>query len=303
MMKMLQPIRDLDPTLLRAFIAIVDTGNFSRAAARLNRTQSALSMQVKRLEELLDASLFDRASRPPTLTMAGEKLVAYAREIIAINDSALEDIRSETVSGQVRLGIMEDFAATRLAPLLGRFRQTYPGVHVEIETGLTAEFVEMLGCRFDIVVAMTAVGSHEGELLYRGKTRWAGAQGFDPRRWEVLPIALFPPGCLFRKWATTALDRAGRKWRTSLVSTSFGAVSAVVRDGWCVSLFKDFTMPPDLRALGPADGMPALPDFEIRLLRTQAADTGAGKALSAFLRANLSEPHLSAENARRKLSA
>lgn len=279
------PVRDLDPSLLRAFVAVVDAGTFSRAARRLNRTQSTLSMQIKRLEELVDADLFDRGSRPPTLTPAGEKLVSYARELVSLNDTALEDIRSGQVSGQVRLGLMEDIATTRLAPLLGRFHKDHPDVLVEVETGLTSEFIDMLGSRFDILVIMTGRDFIGGDLLYRGKTVWGAAPGFDPHAHQVLPVALSRHGCLFRTWATAALDRSGRRWHTGLVSTSVGAVTAAVRAGWCVSVFKDVTLPDDLSILGASDGLPALPDFEIRLLRAPSAGRGAVRAFDLFLRA------------------
>lgn len=279
------PIRDLEPTLLRAFVTIVDAGTFSRAARRLNRTQSALSMQVKRLEELVDAVLFDRSSRPPALTPAGEKLAVHARAMLALNDSALEEIRADKISGQVRLGLMEDYAATHLAPLLARFRSRHPDVLVEVETGLTGAYVEQLGHRFDLVLTMTAADSSEGELLYRGRPQWAAAPGFEPRDHAVLPLALFRPGCLFRKWATAALDRDGRHWHMGLISTSIGAVAAAVREGWCISVFKDLTLPEGLKVLGPAEGLPALPDYEMRLLSAPSANTGAAKALADALRA------------------
>ncbi|MFC3230157.1 LysR family transcriptional regulator [Marinibaculum pumilum] len=280
-------MRDIDTSLLRAFIAIVDAGSFNRAARRLSRTQSALSMQIKRLEELVGATLFDRTMRPLQLTAAGEGLVAAAREMLAINDAALEAIRSERIAGQVRLAIMEDYAAGPLAPLLGRFLADHPAVQVELHTGLTADMVDDLGVRYDLVVAMLPAGAEGGELLYRGRSVWAAAPGFDPGTREVLPLALYPQGCLFRKWATRALDRAGRRWRIGVVSLSAGAVHAAVREGWCLSVFKDFTVPGDLAILPTGADLPALPDFEIRLFRAPSARTRAGLELARFLAATL----------------
>lgn len=277
------PIRDLDPSLLRAFVSIVDAGTFARAAARLNRTQSALSMQVKRLEDVVDATLFDRNNRPPTLTIAGEKLLAYAREIVAVNDAALESLRSDKLSGRVRLGLMEDFATFHLPRMLSKFRRLFPDVLIEVETGLTSEFKEMVGARFDAVIVMTPENGTEGEFLYRGKPLWGGAPGVDPVEHEVLHLALYRPGCFFRKWATEALDKAERRWHAQLIANSIGAVAAEVREGGCVSVFKDLTWPGGLCRLGCADGLPDLPNFELRLLRAPSADRGAAKAFADFL--------------------
>jgi len=280
-------MRDIDTTLLRAFVGVVDSGTFSRAARRLNRTQSALSMQIRRLEEIVEAPLFERTVRPPLITPAGEALLSHARQILAINDAALSTVRATEAAGQVRLGIMEDVAATHLAPILGAFLTRHPAVRVEVHTGLTNGFVAQLGTQFDIVVAMLRAGQAEGEPLRRGASVWAAAPGFAPDRHEALPLALFPHGCLFRKWATDALDAAGRPWRLGLVCSSLGGVTAAVREGWALSVFKDTTLPPDLRTLGPEDGLPVLPDHEIRLFRAPSARAGAAGALADHLAASL----------------
>lgn len=276
-------MRDIDTSLLRAFVAVIDSGNFSRAARQLNRTQSALSMQIKRLEELVDAPLFERTVRPPLVTPAGEALVAYAREILAINDAALATIKTNRLAGKVRLALMEDYAATRLAPILGAFLAEHPDVQVEVHTGLTGSFLNEIGSRFDVVLATTPVGSGDGEFLYRGASVWGAAPTFDPKRHDPLPLALYEHGCLFRKWSTDALDAAGRRWRMGVVSSSLGAIAASVREGWSASIFKANTLPAGLKILDESDGMPPLPDYEIRLFRAPSAGSGAAKSLADFL--------------------
>jgi len=274
------PIRDLESTLLRAFVSVVDSGSFVRAADRLNRTQSALSMQIKRLEEMLNAELFDRTVRPPQLTIAGEKLVAYAREIISLNDSALEDIRASEVAGAVRLGIMEDLAVTHLSPVVHTLRSEYPLVRVDVETGLTASFVDELGIGFDIVVAMTSTDHKEGDLLFRGRSCWVSSPEYNITEADEIQLALSRSQCLFRKWATSALERAGRRWHIGLVSTSIAAISSYIADGRSVSVMKDVTIPPYLVEVGQEAGLPSLPDYEIRLIRSAAGQRGPYKALA-----------------------
>lgn len=285
-------MRDIDIALLRAFVAVVDKGNFSRAARQLNRTQSALSMQIKRLEDIIGSALFERAVRPPMITSAGELLIAHAREMLALNDAALQAINNSTVAGQVRLALMEDYASKLLGPVLTRFQTEYPAVEVEIHTGLTSSFMEQIGKHFDLVIAMVPDGTTEGELLYRGKSVWAGATHFDPAAFDPLPLALFQQGCYFRRWATTALDNAGMRWRMGLVSSSLGAVTAMVREGNSLSVFKDITLPRDLRIFGKQEGLPDLPDFEIRLFRAPGARLGAANKLSEFFKDNFHSDHV-----------
>ena len=248
-------------------------------------------MQIKRLEELVDAPLFERAVRPPRVTAAGEALVAYAREMLAINDAALATVRTSEIAGQVRLALMEDYAATRLAPILGQFLDRNPAVQVEVHTGLTGVFLEELGSRHDIVVATTPVGYSDGALLYRGESVWGGAPGFDPAHHDPLPLALYEHGCLFRKWATDALDSAGKRWRMGVVSSSLGAIASAVREGWSTSVFKANTLPAGLIPLGKKDGMPSLPDYEIRLFRAPSAMNGAAGSLAEFLVERLPGDH------------
>ncbi|XWN33928.1 MAG: LysR substrate-binding domain-containing protein [Devosia sp.] len=275
--------RDLDASLLRAFVAIVDAGSFGRAAHRLNRTQSALSMQIKRLEGLVATPLFDRTVRPATLTASGEALIPYARDILATNDAAVDHLRADAVAGQVRLALMEDYASTHLAPILGDFLAAHPGVQVEVHTGITAHFVEDLGSRYDLLLTMSGADVGDSEPLYRGKTLWAAHPSFDVKSADPLPLALYPQGCPFRKWAVGALDAADRRWRYAMMSPSLNTVAEAVRAGWCISVFKDCAFPAGLVALGEGDGLPSLPDYELRLLRAPFRLNPAARRLADHL--------------------
>lgn len=275
-------IRDLDPSLLRAFVAIVDAGSFGKAAKQLNRTQSALSMQISRLEDLVDAELFDRSVRPVALMPAGETLIPFARDILATNDAAIEQIRDDKLAGQVRLGIMEDIAATQLGPIIGDFLRDRPGVLVEVQTGITATMLDRLGSDYDILVAMTPAGHDGGEFIYRGEAVWGAASTFDIGI-DPLPVALYPHECLFRKWAVNALDSAQRHWRMALLSASLGSVTEAVRAGWCISVFKDCTFPQDLCVLPAEAWLPELPEFEIRLFRAPVVRSPAAHVLADTL--------------------
>ena len=163
----------LDPELLQAFVAVADQRSFTRAAATLNRTQSAVSMQIKRLEDRLGAKLFHRTKANVDLSSAGEGLLGYARRILTLNDEAVARLRQHKVEGVVRLGVMDDYGTAIVPPLLASFLAGYPLIHVEMETGLTATMPARLGEAYDLVIAMHPAGRGDGEFLRREHAVWA----------------------------------------------------------------------------------------------------------------------------------
>lgn len=272
----------LDPELLRTFITVAEQRSFTRTAAQLHRTQSAVSMQVKRLEELLGTPLFTRTTSQVALTPAGEALLGYAHRILALNDEALGRLRQHQNEGQVRLGIMDDYGTSIVPALLASFGQRYPRIHVSMETGLTAKMTERLGEDFDLVIAMHPKGQGGGDFLRHEQAVWAAAPDHLFGGLDSLPVALYPSGCLFREWAMAALDKTHRPWRLAFVSHSSAAVEAVVAQGLAVSVFKAGTFPKRLRALSKEDGMPRLPRADIRLHRAPTL-AEAGTLLAAHL--------------------
>lgn len=257
----------LDPDLLRAFVAVAEHRSFTRAASALHRTQSAASTQIKRLEERLGAPLFHRTTAHVELTPAGERLLGYARQMLALNDEAIGRVKLHTVEGVVRLGVMDDYGSIVIPPILARFASGHPQIEIRMETGLTATMPDRIGRDFDIVIAMHPKGHREGELLRREQPLWAAAPVHRLELADPLPVALYPQGCLFRQWATEALNKTKRRWRLAFVSHSLAAVEAVVAQGLAVTVIKSGTFPDTLRKLSTKDGMPRLPAADIRLHR------------------------------------
>ena len=257
----------LDPDLLQAFLAVADHRSFTRAAMTLNRTQSAVSMQVKRLEEQLHAELFHRTKANVALSAAGERLLDYARRILSLNEEAVGRVREHRVEGRVRLGVMDDYGTLFLPPLLASFIANYPLIDIEMETGLTSTMADRLGKTYNIVIAMHPEGHSEGELLRREQAVWAASAEHRVEESDPLPVALYPQGCLFRSWAMQALDKANRPWRLAFVSHSLSAVEAIAAQGLAVTVVKSGTFPSRLRRLSERDGLPPLPRAEIRLHR------------------------------------
>jgi DNA-binding transcriptional LysR family regulator len=257
----------LDPQLLRAFLSVADHRSFTRAAAALNRTQSAVSMQVKRLEDQLHVELFHRTKANVDISPAGERLIGYAQRILSLSEEAVGRVREHKVEGRVRLGVMDDYGTLLVPPLLASFGANYPRIHVEMQTGLTSKMTDQLGKSYDIVIAMHPEGHRTGELLRREQAVWAASAEHPVADMEPLPVALYPQGCLFRKWAMEALDKADRPWRLAFVSHSLAAVEAIVAQGLAVTVVKSGTFPARLRRLSERDGLPPLPRAEIRLHR------------------------------------
>jgi DNA-binding transcriptional LysR family regulator len=276
-------VTDIEIDLLRAFLAVADGGSFTSAARALNRTQSAVSMQIKRLEETVRGALFERSSRHVALTRHGEALRGYARRLIALNDEALGHLREATFAGVVRLGAIEDYAAYTLPPILARFMAAHPNVSIETETGFSPDLLKRIGESFDLVLAMHPDGSRRGEVVRRERAVWIGSRQHAVYERPLLPLALHPAGCQFRAAALKALDRAKRPWRLAYVSQSLGAIEGAASAGLAITVTKSGTAPKGLAALGRAENLPPLPYFEISLHRRPHNKNRAAIALAEHL--------------------
>lgn len=280
---------DIDVDLLRAFLAVVDGESFTAAARALNRTQSAVSMQIKRLELIAGGPLFERSSRRVELTRRGEALAGYARRMVALNDEALERLRDDVLGGVVRLGAIEDYAVQALPPMLASFMSAHPNVAIEMETGFSPSLLERLGETFDVVLAMHPHGSGRGEVVRSERAVWAGSRQHSSHEAPVLPLALHPPGCQFRQAALTSLDRAKRRWRLAYVCQSHSALEAVVQTGLAVTVTKAGTLPRGLTTFGEAQGLPALPSFEVAVHRAPRNQNRTVAALADHLVGSLKD--------------
>ena len=272
----------LDPDLLRTFVAVAEHRSFTRAAAALHRTQSAASTQIRRLESGLGVPLFHRTTAHVEMTPAGERLLGYARQMLALNDEAIARVRLHTVEGVVRLGVMDDYGTIVIPPILARFASSHPQIEIRMETGLTSTMVDRIGRDFDVVIAMHPKDHREGVPLRREQPVWAAAPVHPVEHLDPLPVALYPQGCLFRQWAIEALNKSGRRWKLAFVSHSLAAVEAIVMQGLAVTVVKSGTCPVSLRRLSVKDGLPRLPMADIRLHRAPRLSV-AGTLLAEHL--------------------
>ena len=280
---------NIDIDLLRAFLAVVENGSFTAASRRLNRTQAAVSMQIKRLEEIVSGTLFERTSRNVELTRRGESLLSYAQRMVLLNDEAIGRLRKDTLGGLVRIGAIEDYAATRLPSILASFMAEHPNVAVEIETGLSPWLIENVGSTFDLALTMHPAGSGLGKTVLQERAVWAGTRQYAPYNQSVLPLALHPPGCQLRQAALAALDKIKRSWRLCYVSPSLSAIEGATAAGLAVTVAKAGAMPKGLIILGPEEGFPALPSFEIAIHMTSAPRQHVVAAFADYLYESLAD--------------
>ncbi len=262
---------NLDPDLLRTFVAVADSLSFTRAADRLNRTQAAVSAQIKRLEQRLDVRLFARSTAHVQLSEQGDMLLADARRILSLHDAVVARLAGCSAETHLRLAIMEDYGTKRLPHILAEISERFPMARVDVEVGLTSRLLKRLGRSFDAVIAMHAAGASDGDLICREEAVWVAAADRQVENLDPLPVALSNPDCLFRNWASSLLDAAKRPWRLAYVSPSFTAVEAIVECGLAVSVMKASLVSKRLRQVTPTC-LPPLPAAEIRLHRAGGLD-------------------------------
>jgi DNA-binding transcriptional LysR family regulator len=256
---------NLDIDLVRSFVMIVSLGNFTRAAQALGLQQSTISLQIRRLEDMVGSVLLERSPQSVSLTAEGETFFEYARRMLDLNDEMISRLQEPTMRGMVRLGAPEDFATRHLPDVLSRFAQAYPQVDLEVTCDLTMNLVE--GFRkgvFDLTLIKRERSIEiAGTRVWREPLVWVTG-GLDIRQ-PVLPLAVSPKPCVYRKRATEALDRAKRSWRVAYTCGSLAGTLAAVRARLGVTVLPKDMVPSDLHVV---DGkpLPDLKDTEIALL-------------------------------------
>ena len=284
--------RLLELDLLRTLVVVSEQESFTRAAELLHRTQAAVSMQVRRLEELCGAVLIARSKREFRLTDEGTAIVRHARRMLELNDETVADLSPDVVAGVVRLAT-PDTEAVRIVPtLLARFAETHPRVQVQLQSGVRPyEIAETLdGINLDLMIALEPADSASGLVLRRERAVWATSVDRRPELRDPLPLALLHEGSLLRAWALASLSQTGRSWHEAYSSASGLSLGGALAAGFAVGAVRETRLHAGLRELTAEDGFEPLPSFQVTLVR---ARRGLGRAAEA-LRAYLAE-HLTAE--------
>jgi DNA-binding transcriptional LysR family regulator len=278
----------LDIDQLRTFVAIADAGSFTRAAEVVHKTQSAVSMQMKRLEERVGRSVFERDGRASRLTEDGERLLDYARRIVRLQNECLSTFDDVELSGRVRLGLPDDYADRYLPEILARFARSNPRAEVTVVCEPTPMLVERVASGDLDLAIITHVDRHgAAEVVRVEQLLWVTSARHVVHEETPLPLALGRPTCDWRRSAIEALERTGRNARVLFVSWNSTAVGAAVLAGLAVAVLPESALRSGMRTLGPSDGFPALPSCKIALMRAAAPANPIADALSAHIRQSL----------------
>lgn len=277
-------LKNLEIDLLRTFAEVAYTRSFTRAAERLNRVQSAVSSQIKRLESLTGARLLDRTRRSVKLTKEGEILLEYAERILRLNDAALSDLGLDDVEEHVRVGVA-DSASHFITMALAKFAHRHPNVPVDIHCERSWKVIDALDAGdVDLALVLQELCKPNDELVRRDHLIWATAEGSDAPSQIPLPLAVFGPGCALRTAGLSALDRANRRWRAAYSSPCRDGLLVAVRAGLAVTIAAESTLEQGLVPVAPHYGLPELPDMTIAPKQSERTLSEAGRALADIIR-------------------
>lgn len=278
------PIRDIDTALLRAFIAVAESGSMTVAANRLNVTQGAVSQRIKRLEDLLQKTLFDRAGQRLDTTIDGEKLIVPAQKLIALNDEVFTLMTAPEFSGTVRFGVPYDIVFPFVGPILKSFASAYPKVSVELEVGTSEDLKNALSKgRIDLTLTTENHTPKGAERLIHNELIWVGGRGGDSHLQTPLPLVLVNENCMFRMPMLRALERIGRSWRIN-VTRNMDASFAMLSADLGVTAILDSTVPSYVEVLGAEQGLPDLPVFYINLYTSASGANEIASELAQHIR-------------------
>ena len=280
---------NLDLDLVRTFVTIADTRSFTRTGERLGRTQSAISLQVRRLEDRLGVTLLARDPRRVGLTEAGESFLPKARRLLRVNDEIIAEVTGEDLEGEVRLGAPEDFATVHLPDILGAFARSHPRVALAVTCDLTLNLLDRLqaGALDLALVKREPLGPDLGERVWREPLDWVAADRGVLKPEAPAPLVIAPAPCVYRRRAVAALEARGRTWRAAYTSPSLAGQHAALRAGLGLTVLPREMVPDDLVLLGEADGLPPLEDAEIALLKARGGAPRAADRLAEFILASL----------------
>lgn len=257
----------IDTFQLKSFIAIAETGTFSKAADNVGRTQSALSLQIKKLEDALGCQLFERAARHVTLTGQGEIFLGYAKQMLSLQREAFSRLKEPDVAGEIRFGTPEDFATHYLPDVLASFRHHHPRIQLKVECDLTLNLMKGFERGdFDVILVkrdpQTVKG---GSKVWREPLVWAAADYYRPE--NPLSLVLSPQPCIYRARALAALDRAKKPWHISYTSPSLAGTLAAVKAGLGITVLPANMQPHGIRPIHKELKLPELADAELALMK------------------------------------
>ncbi len=261
--------QDLQMDWLKCFVAVVDTGSLSGAAGEVHRSQSAVSMQLKKLEAAVGHCLLERDSRSQQLTAEGQRLLGYARRILDLHSEAQFALQGDALSGTVRLGVPDDYAARYLTPVLRRFAPRHSGVEIVLSCEQSTALIPRVAAGDLDLALVSRDHARRGTLLFHEPMVWVGSEHFALWRRDPLPIAVYEEASLARRGALHSLALQGRQHRVVYNSSSLAGQIAAVESGLAVAALTQCSAPPHLQVLGSKHGLGPLAPMEVAVYRSK----------------------------------
>ncbi|MET0193179.1 MAG: LysR family transcriptional regulator [Hyphomicrobiaceae bacterium] len=302
--------RDIDIALLRAFVAVVETGSVTGAANLLNLTQAAVSQQVKRLEEMFGAELFERHHKRLTLKPNGERLMAHAQRMISLNDEVWGAMTAPAYEGEIRLGVPHDIVGPYLPPILRRFDKAWPRVRVSLICTTTPQLHELLrGGSIDLTLTTEERCGRNGETLIEDELVWVGAASGMAHRRNPLPVSIGDEKCEFRRSVLKALADAGRDWRSVCEVSSMEPLLATIEADLAIGPLLRRTIPDYLQVIDNEARLPRLPMYLVNMYLPPVQQSEVALELARHIRQEFAsrfrrhDGHEPVTRARRRLDA
>lgn len=278
----------LDLDQLQSFCAIADCGSFTEAAKRVHKTQSAVSMQIKRLEERLGQTLFLREGRSISVTPEGHELYARARRMLRINAEIVDLFSDDDLAGSIRFGVPDDYAERLLPVILSQFQRTHPKIAVDVKCMASEELLDgMRSGNFDLIVFTQGTLHEFGELFRTERILWVGCKNGTAVTTDPLPLAVGPASCCWSADAMDALNRAGREYRVAYTSSNATAISSAVLSDLAVGILPQSALQQGMVVLGEKEGLPRMADAQVAVMRASHAYGGIYDALADHIRASM----------------
>lgn len=281
---------ELQIDYLRTFIALTESKGFTKAGVQVNKSQSAVSMQIKRLEDEVGKQLFDRVGKTVKLTAEGQTLLKHALRIIKEHDDAVRALTRPDLEGLIRFGLPEHYTIGVLPKLLARFAASYPDVVVEMRCENSDVIKEAID-NGSLDVGICTQISEGGQVISHDPVVWIGDQKFVAQDDKIISIAVFEESCVFRTWAIEALEKVGIRYRIVYVSRSISGLIDAVREGFAIAPIIRSNVPPDLKILSLEQGLPVMPVSNIVFHKTKKKTSEIIECFSEHIIKSFGEKH------------
>ena len=283
-------MKNLPMDLLRAFVSVSQLRSFTKAGELLGRSQPAMTLKIKRLEELVDQRLFLRGGKSLELSDSGVALYNYAKQILALNDLAISQISKSTVHGKIRLGIPSEFATVLLPKIISRFAKAYPNVALEVNCELSKYLLTREGREsHDLILVLAGQDVDlDGDLVKTDELVWVSSKKFNRAKEEAVPLIVASEGCIYRHTAMIGLSNASLSWKIVYTNPDLTGIQYAIQEGLGVTVLSRSIVPENLHILSATAGLPSLDRVSINIIcNEQRGSDDAIELLKEFLTASL----------------